>query len=187
VSSKEEFKLTIDQCQRLAETSAITRNAFPRKWGEKAVPDHEQLIGREDISELHKTLRSYSPWMQEIGVDYRTIFGEKSDWYPSDAAGKRLTDVAQDDPRIETWKFVDQRKAYTVRLGREALSGVVWCCIVRLHPYAPIPLTTRDPVEAWWAIAAAVGKETAVRKYIGLAGAKRIEWEDDPSSVTDGK
>lgn len=182
MTKREEFSLTMEQCQRLAETAIIGRSNFPKKWGEKPVPDDEQLLGREDIGALLAALRSYSLWLQGIGADYKPLFGDKGDWYPADKDEKRLDNVELDDPRITGWKFVNQKKIYKIRLNREALSGVVWCCILRLHPHGPpmpLALSTREALDTWWPLAEAIGKATAIRKYIGLAAAKRTDWEDD--------
>src|SRR6185295_1733482 len=116
---------------------------------------------------------------QGIGEDYKVIFGDKVDWYPIDRVGKKLEGISHDDERIGSWKMVDSQKKYSIRLNREALSGAVWCCILRLHTHCIIPTPTKDAVDTWWPIADAIGKTTAVRKYIGIAAAKRTDWEDD--------
>jgi hypothetical protein len=185
MSKREEFALTLEQGQRLVETCLTGRSSFPKKWGEKPVPENEQLLGREDLGDLLKALRSYSPWLQGIGDDHRVIFGDKADWYPVDKFGKKLEGAAADDERVASWKMVDSQKTYTVRLGREALSGAVWCCILRLHPHCIIPTSTREAVETWWPLAEVLGKATAVRKYIGLAAANRTDWEDDQEAGKD--
>ena len=180
MSKREEFTLTLEQCQRISEVCLAARGSFPKKWGDKEIPLDEQLIGREDLGDLFKVLRSYSPWLQEIGSEYRVIFGSKGDWYPVDKEGRKLERVDADDERVSSWKMVDPEKKYTLRLSREALSGAVWCCILRLHPHCIIATSTKDAVDTWWPITESLGKTTAVRKYIGVAAAKRTEWEDDP-------
>lgn len=187
MSKNDEFKFTLEMLQRLLETCIVGRGSFPKKWGEKAIPDDEQLVGREDIGSLLTSLRSYSPWFQGVGDDFKSIFGDKIDWYPADKAGKRLEGVSSEDERIASWKMKDQSKVYNVKLGREAVSGVVWCCILRLHPYCIIPATTKDAVDIWWPMSTIVRKEMAVRKYIGIAAAKRVEWENDPDPEPEKK
>lgn len=187
MAKRDEFNLTLEHCQRLTETAAAFRATFPKKWGEKPVSDDDQLIGREDLGALYKVLKNYSPWLQGIGKEYRLIFGEKRDWYPTDKKGDELVDVNPDDDRIAAWKFRDQNKTYKLRLDRDALSGAVWCCILRLHPHTPMPITTRDAVETWWPLIELLGKTAAVKKYIGLASAKRTEWEDDPDPEPEKK
>jgi hypothetical protein len=180
MSKREEFVLTLEQCQRLTETCLAGRATFPKKWGDKEIPLDEQLLGREDLGDLFKALRSYSPWLQGIGSDRKTIFGLKEDWYPVDKDNRKLEGATAEDVRIASWKMVDQQKKYTLRLNREALSGAVWCCILRLHPHCVMSTTTTEAVDTWWPMGEALGKATAIRKYIGVAGAKRAEWEDDP-------
>lgn len=192
MSKREEFTLTLEQCQRITEVCLAGRGNFPKKWGDKDVPLDEQLIGREDLGDFLKILRTYSPWLQGIGDDYKVIFGSKEDWYPIDKTGRKLEGVGPDDERVATWKMVDSEKKYTLRLGREALSGAVWCCILRLHPHCIMPTSTKDAVDTWWPITEALGKTTAVKKYIGVAAAKRTEWEDDadldaPKKVVENK
>lgn len=180
MAKREQFTLTLVQCQRLTETCLTARAAFPKKWGEKAIPDDEQVVAKEDIGALLMAIRAYSPWLQGIGDDFRPVFGDKADWYPADKDGKKLEVADYGDGRIVNWKWLDGTKKYVLRLDRNAVSGVVWCCILRLHTHATIVTSTIDAVDIWWAIAEVVGKATAVRKYIGLAAAKRTEWEDDP-------
>lgn len=188
MAKREEFSLTLEWCQRIAEVALAGRANFPKKWGEKAIPEEEQLIGREDLGSLFQTLRSYSPWMQGIGEGFRTLFGDKEDWYPLDKDGKRLdVKISSSDPRITSWQMVDSSKIYKLRLGREALSGIVWCCILRLHAHCIIPTTTREAVDIWWPITEAIGKTTAVKKYVGIAAAKRNDWEDDADASETAK
>ena len=184
MSRREEFTLTLEQCQRITEVCIAGRGGFPKKWGDKDVPIDDQLIGREDLGDLLKVLRTYSPWLQGIGDDYKVIFGSKEDWYPIDMTGRKLEGVGPDDERVGSWKMKNLEKKYTFRLSREALSGAVWCCILRLHPHCIIQTSTKDAVDTWWPIAEALGKATAVRKYIGVAAAKRTEWEDDADPET---
>lgn len=179
MSKREEFTLTLEWCQRITDVCIAGRGSFPKKWGEKDVPINEQLIGREDLGDLFKALRTYSPWLQGIGDDFKTVFGPKEDWYPVDKTGCKLEGVDLDDDRVASLKMVDPEKKYKLRLNREAISGVVWCCILRLHPYCIIPTSTRDATDTWWPITEAIGKTAAVRKYIGVAAATRTEWEDD--------
>lgn len=180
MAKREEFVLTLEQCQRILQTCIAGRGNFPKKWGEKDIPIDEQLIAREDLGALFTTLRSYSIWMQGLGDDYQAVFGDKADWYPIDRTGKKIEGVSESDERIADWRFIDPNKKYKLRLGREALSGVVWCCILRLHLHPIIPTSTKEAVDIWWPIADAVGKSTAIRKYIGISAAKRTDWEEDP-------
>jgi hypothetical protein len=180
MAKREEFKLKASWCQQALVTCLAGRASFPKKWGDKEIPIEEQLIAREDLGELFKTLRSYSSWLQDLDEDYRALFGDKDNWRPIDKTGARIDGVRKDDERIGGYEMVDSDKEYTLRLGKEALSGVVWCCILRLHPHCIIPTSTKDAVDVWWPVAEAIGKANAVRKYIGLAGAKRTEFEDDP-------
>lgn len=182
--------MTLGQWQKVLETAVHGRANFPKSWGDlknggDPIPVDEQLTGREDLGDLFKALRAYSSWLQGVGDEYKALFGEKGDWYPVDSSGKRIDGaVKEDDVRIKGWKMVDPLKVRTLRLSREAKSGVVWCCILRLHPHCIIPTTTRDAVDFWWPTAEAIGKTAAIRKYIGLASAKRTEWEDDPEPET---
>lgn len=178
MAKREEFSLKLEWCQRLVEVALLGRASFPKKWGEKPIPEDEQLIGREDLGAFFQTMRSYSPWLQGIGETFRTLFGDRADWYPMDKDGKRVPDP--NDSRISNWQMVDPNKTYKLRVGRESLSGIVWCCILRLHTHCIIPTTTREAVDIWWPITEAIGKTTSVKKYIGLAAAKRTDWEDDP-------
>lgn len=187
MSKREEFVLTIEECQRLTETAAAMRSAFPKKWGSKDVPEDDQLIGREDITHLYKSLKVYSPWLQGIGKGYRLVFGSKADWYPIDKDSKKIEGLEDDDDRIFNWKFVDPTKLYKIRLDRDGVSGAVWCCIIRLHPHTPMPITTREALEIWWPLAEKLGKALAVKKHIGVAAAKRTEWEDDPEPEPEKK
>lgn len=180
MSKREEFTLKANWCQQILVTCLSGRAVFPKKWGEKPVPEEEQLIAREDLGDLLKAFRAYSPWLQGIGDDYRTLFGDKGNWRAIDKSGKRIEGVRQDDERIGGYEMDDPEKTYAIRLNREALSGIVWCCILRLHPHCIMPTSTKDAVDIWWPVAEAIGKTNAVRKYIGLAGAKRTEFEDDP-------
>lgn len=188
MSKREEVSMTLGQWQKVLETAIHGRANFPKFWGDQKdggapIPIDEQLTGREDLGDLFKALRAYSSWLQGIGEDYKVLFGEKADWHPIDSNGKRIDGVTSDgDVRIKGWRMTDQIKTRTLRLSREAKSGVVWCCILRLHPHCIMPTTTKDAVDYWWPIAEAVGKTSAVRKYIGLASAKRTEWEDDPET-----
>lgn len=187
MSKREEFKLQAGWCQQILITCLAGRANFPKKWGDKDVPLDEQLIGREDLGDLFKAFRAYSVWLQGIGSEYRQLFGDKANWHAIDASGKRLDGVRQDDERIQGYEMADQEKTHTIRLNREALSGVVWCCILRLHPNCMMPTSTKDAVDVWWPIAEAIGKATAVRKYIGISGAKRTDFEDDPEAVVEGE
>src|SRR5258705_10667016 len=164
MSKREEFSLTQMQWQQITIVCTTGRSSFPKKWGEKEVPIDEQLIGREDLGDLFKTLRAYSPWLQEIGDDYRMLFGSKGDWHPIDKEGEKLDNVSIDDVRIAGYKMIDPEKKYTLRLEREALSGVVWCCILRLHPHCIIPTSTREAVQTWWPIAEEIGRLTPIRE-----------------------
>jgi hypothetical protein len=188
MSKREEFKLKAGWCQQILLTCLAGRAKFPKKWGEsKDVPIEEQLIGREDLGDLFKTLRSYSPWLQGTADEYKNLFGDKNNWHPVDAEGQKLDVTDFDDDRVKGFEMVDSLKEYTLRLGSEALSGVVWCCILRLHPHYVIATSTKEAVDVWWPIAEVVGKATAVKKYIGLAAAKRPTWEDDSDQTEESK
>lgn len=181
---REKVTLKLEWCQKIAETCIQGRASFPRKWGEKSIPEEEQLLGKEDLGALLPILRGHSPWLQGIGEGYRTIFGKKDDWYPVDSDGNRIENVPSEfDKSIGAWKAADPSKTYELSLNRDGISGIVWCCILRLHVYSVWPTSTRDAVDIWWPIAEAIGKTTAIKKYMGLSGAKRVEWEDDPAPV----
>lgn len=166
-------KVTVEEGNSLFITAVLFKP--PKKYGDKpelSVP--EISVAAQEVHELYKEMRARSPIAQR--PERRAVFGPLAAWDEIKTENGSVFSLSKPDTEVE------------LRLSEDALSGLVWCLIYRLHPSSEGFNNTASANLAW-SIATKAKKLKAIREFIGLEGAARRRWADDdePSAAQSEK
>ncbi len=179
-----EVVLTGEEAQFLLERTAVL--SLPQELGENKFDVADQAIANDEMANLLRCLKSYSPRMQRWGKDRQLLFGDLGDWEAKevsrpDASGKlevgtEFTHLAGD-------------KEYKVRLTPPAVNGAMWALFLSLYPICKMGNGLHKPVynsiaaNVCWPIAEKLKKVTALRAFLKMDITKSRNWADDPEPV----
>lgn len=167
------FNLTLEQCQFLL-NSSVGFN-LPEKLGEATYTFVDKSLSAEEVRQLYRALRAYSPAMQDPALNKRRlpIFGPRDAW-----------DIELDEKGgIKSASLKNPTEEISITLGEEAVAGAAWCLLLAVHPDAKEQRVNVSSAETLvWPTAVTLKKSKALREAIGLTRTeKRRHWDDDPS------
>lgn len=158
--------LTVEEGNSLFVTAVLFKP--PKKYGDKAeftIP--EMSIAAQEVHLLYKELKARSPIA--LRPERRLVFGPVASWDEFKHENESGFRLVRPDTEVE------------IRLSEDAMSGLVWCLVYRLHPTSE-GFNNIGSCHLAWSIAEKAKKVKAVKEFIGLEGAPRRRWADDDES-----
>ena len=162
-------KITYQQGQFLMNSSVGFHLA--EKLGDDSYSHIDRSIAADEVRQLFKVLKSYSPRAQRFGKENRIWFGELDAW-----------EEVKKDGEVVGGELKDPEREIELNLDDDAISGVMWCLVVALHPDAKehrVGVALAENVV--WPIAEQFGRVGALKDVLKLGpGSKgRRRWPTD--------
>jgi hypothetical protein len=167
MTKRTSLTVTVEEGQTLFLQSAVFQ--LPDKLGEgNSFPITERSVAADEVRSLWRELKGHSPIYQK--ARRQVVFGPVEAW--EEVVGEN---------GASGWKLKKPETTVELKLPDEAVSGIVWCLLLAVHPESKTVENLGKQDDICWPVAQKIRKTTALRELLKLSTSTRRTFADDPA------